>query len=70
MTAKAKEIGKKIKKLRREQEMTQQQFAKAIGARQYMISSWESGKSLVSTEYLFKIHSRFAVSLQYFEAAV
>jgi transcriptional regulator with XRE-family HTH domain len=51
----AKKLGKKIKIARIEDDMTQEDLAKAIGSLQKSISRYETGTSLPSLETLEKI---------------
>ena len=62
----SKAIGKKIKRLRQNLDLTQDEFAEKIGASRHYISTWECGKRTISTPLLFEIHMVFHVSLSYF----
>ena len=62
----AKNIGRKIKVLRAERDLNQEEFAAKIGVRQATVSSWEQGKNTVSTELLVKICQVFNIDLSYF----
>lgn len=54
-----------IKSLRTENNLTQQQLAKAIGTNQKVISRWESKKFDPSLFYLVKLANFFHVSTDY-----
>jgi len=55
----AKEIGKRIKILRQEKSLSQNQFAQIIGTDQDTVSSWETGKNLVSLRFILRICREF-----------
>lgn len=59
-------IGKKIKRLRQNLGLTQEEFSEKLGASRHYVSTWELGKRTISTLYLFEIHMTFHVSLSYF----
>lgn len=60
-------IGNKIKRLRKEKEMTQRDLSKALNVVHSTISNWEHGRRLPSVAELKRIADFFAVSLSYFE---
>ncbi len=60
-----KEIGKRIKELRTENKLSQQQFGELLSVSQDTISLWENGKSLPTTENLLVIAKKFNVSTDY-----
>ena len=60
-----KEIGKRIKELRVEHNLSQQQFGQLLAVSQDTISLWENGKSLPTTENLIVIAKTFQVSTDY-----
>ena len=59
------EIGQRIKELRIENKLSQQQFGKLLAVSQDTISLWENGKSLPTTENLIIIATKFNVSTDY-----
>jgi transcriptional regulator with XRE-family HTH domain len=62
----AKKLGKRIKLARVENDMTQGQLARAIGAMQKSISRYETGTSIPSLETLEKIAKALKKSCGYF----
>ena len=60
-----KEIGKRIKELRTENNLSQQQFGKLLSVSQDTVSLWENGKSLPTTENLIVIAKTFKVTTDY-----
>jgi transcriptional regulator with XRE-family HTH domain len=62
----AKKLGKRIKLARIEHDMTQDQLAEAIKAKQKSISRYETGMSLPSLETLEKITKVLKKSFGYF----
>ena len=60
-----KEIGKRIKELRIENNLSQQQFGNLLAVSQDTVSLWENGKSLPTTENLIIIANTFKVSTDY-----
>ena len=58
-------IGKRIKELRLEKELTQAQLGKEINVSQDMISLWELGKCLPSTEHIIRLAKFFNESADY-----
>ena len=60
-----KEIGKRIKELRVEHNLSQQQFGQLLAVSQDTISLWENGKSLPTTENLIVIAKTFQDSTDY-----
>ncbi len=59
------EIGKRIRELRLERKLSQNQMAELLSVSQDTISLWETGKSLPSAEYLIEISKNFNVSTDY-----
>ena len=60
------EISEKLKNLRREKNISQEEFSKATGWSRQTISNWESGKNVPTTENLVRISEYFGVSQEYF----
>ena len=60
-----KEIGKRIKELRLEHNLSQQQFGQILSVSQDTVSLWENGKSLPTTENLIVIAKAFSVTTDY-----
>ena len=56
-------IGNKIKTLRREQKVTQEMLAEALGVTPQAISRWESGNGYPDMELLPALADFFAVSI-------
>ena len=62
----AKKLGKRIKLARVERDMTQDQLAEAIKAKQKSISRYETGTSIPSLETLEKITKALKKPFGYF----
>jgi transcriptional regulator with XRE-family HTH domain len=62
-----KKIGKKVKHIRVEHELTQFEMAKKIGANPRAVGEWETGKRMMSTEFMYKICDAFGLSMSYFD---
>ena len=62
----AKQLGKKIKLARIEQDMNQTDLANKIGAKQKSISRYETGLSMPSIETLIKIAKVLQKPTSYF----
>lgn len=60
------EISEKLKNLRREKNISQEEFSKATGWSRQTISNWESGKNVPGKENLVRISEYFGVSQEYF----
>lgn len=54
----------RIKKLRKQQQMSQGQLAEAIGSSQGAVSMWESGKRTPNIYYAYKIASALGVTIE------
>lgn len=65
MAINAKEIGQRIKKLRIEHKMTQQQLADKLGVSKNHISKIEPGMKVPSLDLFIVISDVFGVSLDY-----
>lgn len=59
-----REIGKRIKHLRLNRNMTQEALAQYLHVTRQNISSWETGRSAVSVEYLTALSTLFDVSIE------
>lgn len=57
------EIGEKIKKLRNDKNITQEELAQAIYVSRFAISKWESGRGYPSIDSLKELSKYFSVSL-------
>lgn len=57
------EIGKKIANIRKENNLTQEEFAEKYNVSRQTISSWENGKSYPDLTLLVKISNDFDISL-------
>ena len=58
-------MGEKLKKLRKDFNLSQQQVAEKLSVGQDTISLWENDKSLPATEYLSQLADIFDVSVDY-----
>ncbi len=59
------EIGKRIKKIRLKYNLTQTDLARILNTSQSNISSYESGKTLILTAFLFNFAKYFDISMDY-----
>ena len=57
--------GKRIKELRQDRNLTQEQLGKEINISQDMISLWETGKLLPTTELVILLAKYFGESTDY-----
>ena len=60
-----KNIGKKLKEIRKNSNLTQGQIAKIINTTQSNISSYENGNTLILTAFLYNFAKYFNVSMDY-----
>ena len=60
-----KEFGEKIKYLRKEANIGQNQLAEFLDVSNASISYWETGKQLPSAEVVFKLATFFSVSADF-----
>lgn len=58
-------IGKRIKEIRNENELSQEKFGKLLSVSQDTVSLWENGKSIPTTEILIALATQFDVSVDY-----
>lgn len=58
-------VGEKITKLRKEQNLTQEQFAEILKVSRQSVSKWERDDAYPDTEKLIKISKLFDCSLDY-----
>ena len=58
-------VSKRLKQIRKLKKLTQKDMAKLINTSQSTISSYENGKSLILTAFLFEICSKLNVSADY-----
>ena len=58
-------VSKRLKQIRKQHNLTQKDIAKLINTSQSTISSYENGKSLILTAFLFEICSKLNVSADY-----
>ena len=61
----AKEIGRRIKKLRKEKGLTQEAFAEAIGMTVSAVSKMEIGNRVPSVDTFVLLSEFFSVTLDY-----
>ena len=59
------EIGIRLKQIRLKNKLTQKELAKILNTTQSNISSYESGKTLILTAFLYNYAKYFGVSLDY-----
>ena len=59
------EIGKRIKEIRIEKNLSQQKFGALLSVSQDTVSLWENGKSVPTAEFLIAIAKQFDVSVDY-----
>lgn len=60
-----KEVGKRIKEIRTEHSLSQQQFGDLLSVSQDTISLWENGKAVPTAEFLIAIAQNFDVTVDY-----
>ncbi|MBO5223248.1 MAG: helix-turn-helix transcriptional regulator [Clostridia bacterium] len=60
-----KEMGNRIKELRTEKKLGQNQLADLLGVSNASISYWETGKQVPSAEVVFKLAQFFGVSADF-----
>ena len=60
-----KNIGKRIKVIRTENKLNQQQFGEKLNVSQDTVSLWETGKSLPTAEVLILLSKTFHISVDY-----
>lgn len=58
-------ISKRLKQLRLERKLSQQEVANAILVSQRIISSWESGENEPKASYIYKLAKFYDVSTDY-----
>lgn len=58
-------IGSRIRSIRKEENMTQEQFAEVLGISQQILSRYETGQTVLPYEDLKKIVTEFEVSVEY-----
>lgn len=54
-----------LKKIRQEKHLSQQALSDLVGVRQYVIASWETGRSEPSIKDIIKLQSVLNVPLEY-----
>ena len=57
------DFGEQIKKLRKETQLTQEQFAEKLNISRQAISNWENNRNLPDIEMLIQISKVFQISL-------
>jgi len=62
---KSKEVGYRLKIIRLKNKLTQKELAKILNTTQSNISSYESGKTLILTVFLYNYAKYFNVSMDY-----
>ena len=60
-----KNIGERIKEIRKENGLSQQAFGKVLAVSQDTVSLWENGKSLPTAEFLIAMAQTFHISVDY-----
>ena len=61
-------VGQRIKKIREIKKLTQEELAKIINTSQSTISSYEKGKTLIITSFLYELCKRLDVNMDYIVA--
>lgn len=61
----AKEIGLRLTKLRKDNDISQKELANFLCTTQSTVSAYESGKTLILTDFAIKIAKNFNISLDY-----
>lgn len=61
-----KELGARVKKVRKDQNMTQVEFGESIGIANYQISNYENGKDELSVYIAMKICEVFNIAIEDF----
>lgn len=59
------EVGQRLRQIRKDSGLSQEQFAQALGVTRQAVSKWESGQSLPDLENIVLICERFGVSADY-----
>lgn len=59
------DIGKRIKKIRKENRITQKELADILNTTQSTISAYESGKVLILTSFAYQICKKYNISMDY-----
>ena len=59
------QVGKRLRRVRSQMEMTREQFAEKVGISPQFLAEIENGKKGMSAETLFKICNRFDLSADY-----
>lgn len=62
----AKKVGKRIRHLRVDLELSQAELAAKIGTNSMTVSNWETGRCLVSSEFIYKMCEVFQLDLSFF----
>jgi len=65
ITLNKKRIGERIKEIRQIKKLTQKQLAKIINTSQSTISSYEKGKTMIITPFLYELCKRLNISMDY-----
>jgi len=60
----AKRIGKNILEIRKKAQLSQQELAESLHTTQSTISSYENGKTIILTAFLYDICTKFKISAQ------
>ena len=58
-------VGKRLRKVRTQMELTREQFAEQVGISPQFLAEIENGKKGMSADTLYKICSRFEISADY-----
>ena len=61
----AKEVGKRLKEIRKENKLYQDTLAKSIGSSVALISEYENGKRLISLTFGYAICKKYNISMDY-----
>ena len=60
-------IGKLIKKIRKENNLTQADFAKDLGVTYQAVSKWENGKNIPDISILKKISNKYNIVFNFYK---
>lgn len=61
----SKEIGKRLKKFRKDFNLTQALLAKELNTTHSTISAYESGKTMILTSFVYYICKKYGISMDY-----
>ncbi len=62
----SKEFGRRLRSLRRQQELTQAEMGRLLSCKQATISAYEDGRIVPSLQVVYKVASLFSIDLNWF----